>query len=87
MREFQQWAPELRVVPYFGAADSRQVIAQYELFHDKPGKGNTKLKLHVLVTTPETFNIAQDWATIFKAPSAWEVLVVDEAQRCKIREF
>jgi chromodomain-helicase-DNA-binding protein 4 len=83
IREFQTWAPALRVVPYYGDADSRDVIRKYEIFHSFSTSGQTKLKLHVLVTTYETFLGKNDWASVFKAPSRWETLIIDEGQRCE----
>jgi chromodomain-helicase-DNA-binding protein 4 len=81
MREFQVWAPEVRAVPYYGEAASREIIRNYEIFHSGATSGQTKLKLHVLVTTYETFLNKTEWASVFKAPSRWEVLVIDEGQR------
>ncbi|CCA67695.1 probable CHD1-transcriptional regulator [Serendipita indica DSM 11827] len=83
MREFQTWAPQLRAVAYYGEAASRDVTREYEIFHSSVASGQTKLKLHVLVTTYETFLNKVEWATVFRAPSRWEVLVVDEGQRLK----
>lgn len=81
MREFQTWAPNIRAVPYYGEQSSRKIIRSHEIFHSSPTTGQTKLKLHVLVTTYETFLNHEEWATVFKAPSRWEVLIVDEGQR------
>ena len=86
IREFEAWAPQIRAVPYFGEAASREVMRQYEVFHGKARPGFTKLKFHVLLTTYETFNNRRgdkDWSSIFNGPSRWEILVVDEGQRCK----
>lgn len=81
MREFQIWAPDVRAVPYYGEAASRQIIRDYEIFHSGQSSGQTKLKLHILVTTYETFLNKSEWSAVFKAPSRWEVLVIDEGQR------
>lgn len=86
IREFEAWAPQIRAVPYFGEAASREIMKQYEVFHDKAISSFTKLKFHVLLTTYDTFNNRRhdkDWSSIFNGPSRWEVLVVDEGQRCK----
>lgn len=81
MREFQAWAPNVRAVAYYGEQSSRKIIRAHEIFHSSTSTGQTKLKLHVLVTTYETFLTQEEWATVFKAPSRWEVLIVDEGQR------
>ncbi|KAG9052818.1 hypothetical protein FS842_009210 [Serendipita sp. 407] len=86
MREFQTWAPQIRAVPYYGEAASRDIIRSHEIFHSEATSGQTRLKLHVLVTTYDTFLSKQEWSTVFKAPSRWEVLIVDEGQRLKNNE-
>lgn len=83
MREFQTWAPQVRAVPYYGDAASREIIRNYEIFQSGTTSGQTRLKLHVLVTTYDTFLTKVEWATVFKAPTRWETLVVDEGQRLK----
>ncbi|KAJ7169708.1 SNF2 family DNA-dependent ATPase [Mycena filopes] len=82
VREFERWAPNLRVVPFYGEAKSREVIKKYELNHPTKRKGFTSAKFHVLVTTYETL-IGKDFTTVFKNQPRWEVLVVDEGQRLK----
>jgi chromodomain-helicase-DNA-binding protein 4 len=86
VREFERWAPNLRVVPFYGDAKAREIIRQYELIHDTPAPKTTGSKFHVLVTTYETFTNARDVGTLFKAMPRWEVLIVDEGQRCKFRK-
>ena len=83
VREFERWAPRLRVVPFYGEAKSRDIIRQYELFHDYVEKGFTRAKYDVLVTTYETITNQKEFAPVFKATPRWEVLVVDEGQRRK----
>lgn len=83
-REFQTWAPNVRAVPYYGEAASRDVVRNYEIFQSSATSGQTKLKLHVLITTYETFLTKHEWASVFKAPTRWETLVIDEGQRRKI---
>jgi chromodomain-helicase-DNA-binding protein 4 len=83
-REFQTWAPNVRAVPYYGEAASRDIIRNYEIFQSSATSGQTKLKLHVLITTYETFLTKHEWASVFKAPTRWETLVIDEGQRRKI---
>ena len=81
LREFDLWAPRLRVVPFNGEARSREIIRNYELYHEVVPKNFTDLKFHVLVTTYETL-IGKDFTSIFKAVPRWELLVIDEGQRC-----
>ncbi|KAF7320271.1 SNF2 family DNA-dependent ATPase [Mycena kentingensis (nom. inval.)] len=82
IREFERWAPGLRVVPYYGEAKSREVIRKFELVHQEKRKGFLSAKYHVLVTTYDTI-IGKDFGTVFKNQPRWEVLVVDEGQRLK----
>ncbi|KAF8519115.1 P-loop containing nucleoside triphosphate hydrolase protein [Hysterangium stoloniferum] len=82
LREFDKWAPRLRVVPFNGDAKSRDIIRQYELYHDSVTSGCTNLKFNVLVTTYETL-IGKDFSTVFKRVPRWELLIVDEGQRLK----
>jgi chromodomain-helicase-DNA-binding protein 4 len=81
LREFDMWAPRLRVVPYNGEASSRVIIRDYELYHKSVPKNFTNLKFHVLVTTYETL-IGKEFTSVFKAVPRWELLVIDEGQRC-----
>ena len=76
-REIKQWAPSLRVVTYFGAAEARKLTYKYELFH-KDYKG---LNCHIVVTSYDT---AQDdeFRKIFHGVH-WAGMVVDEGQRLK----
>ncbi|KAF8497997.1 hypothetical protein JB92DRAFT_2985471 [Gautieria morchelliformis] len=82
LREFDLWAPRLRVVPYYGEANSRAIIRDYELYHKLVPKNFTNLKFHVLVTTYETL-IGKDFTSVFKTVPRWELLVIDEGQRLK----
>ena len=83
VREFERWAPVLRVVPFYGEKASRDVIKQFELYHKKPSRGYTNAKFHVMVTTYEAVVHPKDFGAVFKKQPRWEVLVVDEGQRCK----
>ncbi|KAI8990487.1 SNF2 family N-terminal domain-containing protein [Trametes punicea] len=83
VREFERWAPNLRVVPFYGEAKAREVIKRYELFHSFPADGTTGAKYHVLVTTYETVTNPKEFTHVFKSTPRWEVLVVDEGQRLK----
>lgn len=81
IRELERWAPNLRVVPFYGDTKAREIIRQYELYHPTTKAKTTGAKFHVLVTTYETFTNARDVGTLFKNMPRWEVLVVDEGQR------
>lgn len=81
VREFERWAPELRVVPFYGEVKSREVIKQYELRHPIASRGTTGGKYHVLITTYETLTNSKDVMDVFKSTPRWEALVVDEGQR------
>ncbi|KAI0094367.1 SNF2 family N-terminal domain-containing protein [Irpex rosettiformis] len=83
VREFERWAPNLRVVPFYGDSKSREIIKQYELYHPTVAKHTTGAKYHVLVTTYETVTSARDSSSVFKHAPRWEALVVDEGQRLK----
>lgn len=83
VREFERWAPELRVVPFYGEKKARDIIKQFELFHPKAPKGHTNAKFHVLVTTYEAVINPKDFGVIFKKQPRWEALVIDEGQRLK----
>ncbi|TFK56559.1 hypothetical protein OE88DRAFT_1730039 [Heliocybe sulcata] len=83
VREFERWAPKLRVVPFYGEAKSREVIKHYELTHTTKRSKTTGIKYHVLVTTYDTVTNPKDFASVFKGTPRWEVLVVDEGQRLK----
>ncbi|TCD65653.1 hypothetical protein EIP91_002326 [Steccherinum ochraceum] len=80
VREFERWAPELRVCALYGEARSRKIIKQYELSHTNKAAKTTGAKFHVLVTTFETINAE---FSVFKQIPRWEVLVIDEGQRLK----
>ncbi|KAI0830534.1 P-loop containing nucleoside triphosphate hydrolase protein [Trametes gibbosa] len=83
VREFERWAPKLRVVPFYGEAKARDIIKRYELFHTNPASGTTGAKYHVLITTYETITNTKEFVPVFKNTPRWEVLVVDEGQRLK----
>lgn len=76
VREFEFWAPDVRVVMYAGEAKAREIIERYEMFNDHGG-----LAYHVLVTTYESVINPKDFNRIFKKVPRWEVVVVDEGQR------
>jgi hypothetical protein len=63
---------------YSGGQKSRDIIRDYEMY------GNSdKLACHVLLATYEAVINVRDFSRIFKGIPRWEVVVVDEGQRCK----
>ncbi|KAF8078789.1 SNF2 family DNA-dependent ATPase [Lyophyllum atratum] len=83
VREFERWAPKLRVVPFYGESKARDVIKKFELYHETKRSGETGAKFHVLVTTYEALLNQKDFTPVFKNQPRWEVLVIDEGQRLK----
>ncbi|GAA5963733.1 hypothetical protein JCM3765_006830 [Sporobolomyces pararoseus] len=75
LREFDQWAPELRTVAYNGDAESRRIVEQFEMFAD-----NGDLKTHVVITTYEAVKAN---SAVFARCSRWECVVIDEGQVLK----
>lgn len=76
-REIKQWAPSLRVVAYFGSAQSRDMAYKYEMYPE----GVKELRCHVLVTSYEAA-AEPSCRKVFRAVS-WAGLIVDEGQRLK----
>ncbi|XP_020591583.1 CHD3-type chromatin-remodeling factor PICKLE-like [Phalaenopsis equestris] len=97
-REFLTWAPQMNVVMYFGAAQARAIIRQYEFFYPKmktkrhkkkkafqnsSRKNHTKrIKFDVLLTSYEMVNMD---STFLKSIN-WECMIVDEGHRLKNKE-
>lgn len=73
VREFERWAPHLRVVPFYGEAKARDVIKKFELYHEKSRPSDTGAKFHVLVTTYEALINPKDFTPVFKKQPRWEV--------------
>jgi chromodomain-helicase-DNA-binding protein 4 len=76
LREFETWAPGVRVVMYAGDQKCRDIIRDYEMYSN-----SNKLACHVLLVTYEAVTNPRDFNQIFKAIPRWEVVVVDEGQR------
>ena len=76
-REIKKWAPDLRVVAYYGGKLSMDLAYQHELFP----KGGRDMKAHVVIMS---YDSAQDDRTkgLFSSVK-WAGLIVDEAQRLK----
>ncbi|KAK4679094.1 hypothetical protein QC764_201100 [Podospora pseudoanserina] len=76
-REIKKWAPDLRVVAYYGGRVSQQAAKEYELF-----PGNTRdMKAHVVIMS---YDSVKDSETRSRFSSVkWAGLIVDEAQALK----
>ncbi|KAK3370247.1 PHD/FYVE-zinc-finger like domain-containing protein [Podospora didyma] len=76
-REIKKWAPDLRVVAYYGGKESQKLALQYELFPN----GSRELKAHVVIMS---YDSAKDTETPRQFHGIkWAGLVVDEAQALK----
>ncbi|KAG1383340.1 hypothetical protein G6F61_001447 [Rhizopus arrhizus] len=73
IREFQKWAPDMSVAPYFGSAASRKMTLEHEIFDKKKD-----LRVHAVVATYESIQDANKLQNLF-----WSVMIVDESQRLK----
>jgi chromodomain-helicase-DNA-binding protein 4 len=78
-REIKQWAPQLRVVAYYGSSKARELAHDYELFPNQ--KRERDLRTHVVITSYEAA-IDPSSSRFFKSVP-WQGLVVDEGQRLK----
>lgn len=76
-REIKKWAPNLRVVAYYGSKQSRDLAYKYELF---PG-GRREIRCHIVVTSYEA--VKDDNCRRFFRSVPWQALIVDEGQRIK----
>jgi superfamily II DNA or RNA helicase len=74
-REIKKWAPDLRVVAYYGGRAPQSLALQYELFPD----GSRDMKAHVVIMS---YDSAKDTRGNFNSVK-WAGLVVDEAQALK----
>jgi chromodomain-helicase-DNA-binding protein 4 len=75
VREFERWAPNIRVVPFYGEAKARDVIKSFELNHDIKPRDGTGAKYHVLITTYESLLNMKDFTPVFKSQPRWEVRI------------
>jgi len=76
-REFKKWAPDVRVVTYYGPKVGREMAMEYELFPD-----NCKdMRAHVVVTSYE--GPVDDSSRPFFRKIKWAGMIVDEGQRLK----
>ncbi|KAK4190665.1 putative Chromodomain-helicase-DNA-binding protein [Podospora australis] len=78
-REIKKWAPDLRVVAYYGGRASQTLSLNYELFPNQ--KQARDLKAHVVIMS---YDSAKDTETKSRFSSVkWAGLIVDEAQALK----
>lgn len=76
-REIKKWAPDLRVVAYYGGKISQTLAYNYELFPNK----TKELKAHVVIMS---YDSAKDPETKSKFGNIkWAGMVIDEAQALK----
>jgi chromodomain-helicase-DNA-binding protein 4 len=74
-REIKGWAPNIRVVTYYGSAWARGMAEKHEMFH------NGRLSCHVVIASYESMADEDAKRVLSKIP--WAGLVVDEGQRLK----
>lgn len=75
--ELKKWAPDLRVVAYYGGKSGRDKVKEHELF----ARGDKNLTAHVVITSYEGPVDSSSSDVIKKVP--WVGLIVDEGQRLK----
>jgi chromodomain-helicase-DNA-binding protein 4 len=75
-REMKRWAPDMRVVTYYGSAFARRMAVDHEMFHE-----DQTLCCHVVIASYES--MADDEAKRVLSRVHWAGLVVDEGQRLK----
>lgn len=76
-REIQKWAPELRVVTYYGTKQSRDMAMKYELYPN----GSKDMRAHIVVTSYEA-PVMESTRGFFRNVK-WAGMIVDEGQRLK----
>ncbi|KAH8670893.1 PHD/FYVE-zinc-finger like domain-containing protein [Xylariales sp. PMI_506] len=75
-RELKRWAPDLRVVTYYGGKGAQDLAYRHELFPDGVKAG---MKAHIVIASYES---ALDIKSTFRSVK-WTGLIVDEGQRLK----
>lgn len=75
-REIKSWAPDMRVVTYYGSAFARGMARDHEMFHP-----DGTLCCHVVIASYES--MADEEAKRVLSKINWAGLVVDEGQRLK----
>ncbi|RCI02455.1 hypothetical protein CU098_001572, partial [Rhizopus stolonifer] len=76
IREFEKWAPEMTVAPYFGLNVARKLALHNEILDS-----HERIKCHVVVATYESIMESSPLHRLF-----WPILIVDESQRLKSDE-
>ncbi|KZT32157.1 hypothetical protein SISSUDRAFT_1037926 [Sistotremastrum suecicum HHB10207 ss-3] len=72
----------IQIAAFFGVL-FKNIIQNYELYHENPTNAEVETKYHVMVTTYETVTSAAGAAAVFGKVPRWECLIVDEGQRLK----
>ena len=76
LREFNKWAPDMVVSPYYGSAEARKRALKHEIFRG----GSKTPRCHAIILTYES---AMHDNGLFSRLDYWPALIVDEAQRLK----
>ncbi|CAD6450203.1 18daffe8-7acf-4534-ade1-204c4ec28ebf [Sclerotinia trifoliorum] len=76
-REIKKWAPDLRVVAYYGAKSARDMAMKYEMYPN----GCSDLRADIVVTSYEA--PVDDSSRAFFRKVKWAGMIVDEGQRLK----
>ncbi|KAH9813267.1 hypothetical protein DFH28DRAFT_365337 [Melampsora americana] len=79
VRECAKWLPDLKCVPLPGAADSCEIVEEWELFKTLP-RSKPQLAAHVVLAT---YQAAEKNAAVLSKVQRWEAVIVDEGQRLK----
>ncbi|CAO1619514.1 unnamed protein product [Sympodiomycopsis kandeliae] len=80
VREFEKWTPHLRVVPYYGGRDSRNIVEQFELFHSESLPGRQDLRADVVITSDTVARISPP---ALRRVQQWQSVIVDEGANLK----
>lgn len=78
-REIKLWAPDLRVVAYYGGKVNRDMAKEYELY---PNRDSRNLAAHVVITSFEA-PVDKDGSSRFFNSVKWAGMIVDEGHRLK----
>ncbi|TGO91909.1 hypothetical protein BPOR_0015g00190 [Botrytis porri] len=76
-REIKKWAPDLRVVAYYGARSAREMAMKYEMYPNEC----SDLRADIVVTSYEA--PVDDSSKGFFKKVKWAGMIVDEGQRLK----
>ena len=78
-KEFERWAPEIKVISYRGPAAHREEIFRREMRRVKVSGGRFEYKFHVLLTSYEYLMGKVDRPRLASVP--WSYIIVDEGHR------